>query len=136
MHEIAYAAAALVAYVVISLIVGERFPFSRYLMYAALKDRSEGAVLYLRAGDRFLEPEQIQALWGMDVEALDPTRVPCSQQWIVYEVQRLLNARTTSEPPAKGTQVEAGYRMLRVLPDGQIEETLRPVSEGTATIAS
>ena len=136
MQEIAYAGVALLAYVLISLVVGDRFPFSRYAMYAALKDREEGAVLYLRSGNRFLEPDEVRAVFGVEVDALDPKRVPCSQQWVVYEVQRLLRNRTVTEPPSNGADLEVGYRMLRVDEHGDVHETLRPITSGTASISS
>ncbi len=136
MQEIVYAGVALLVYVVVSLLVGDRFPFSRYIMYAALKDRDEGAVLYLRVGDRFLEPQDLRSVFGLDVDALDPKRVPCSQQWIVYEVQRLLRARAADRPPEGSLPLEVGYRMLRVDKSGQVHEKLRPITRGSALVTS
>jgi hypothetical protein len=128
------AAAAFAIYVAVALVVGDRFLFSRYSMYAKLTSRTEGAVLYARLGDRFVSPDDLDAVHGLDVPALDPTRVPCSQQWAVYEAQRWLESRAVATPPSDGLPVELGWRMLRVDDAGALVERLDPVTAGTGRL--
>jgi hypothetical protein len=134
--EIAVALVACVLYVAVSLVVGDRFPFSKYSMYASLGQRSEGAVLYVQAGACFVSPDQLEAVHGLDVPALDPKRVPCSQQWVVYEAQRWLENHGVDAPPADGVEVEVGYRMLKVEDDGSVSMNLHPVTSGTGKLRS
>lgn len=135
MNEAWIAAVAALAYAVIGLLVGDRFPFSKYSMYARIEGRTRGAVLYLRAGERFVEPAEVLAVSGLDVDALDPKRVPCSQQWLVYEAMRWLSSRTEAESLQDGTELEAGYRMLEIGPDGSLKEELAVVTRGKARLA-
>lgn len=125
------ACAALIVYAAVSLRVGDRFVFSRYSMYAKLTSREEGAVLYVRVGERFVAPDDLDAVHGLDVAALDPTRVPCSQQWVVYEAQRWFTSRTTPEPQPE--PIEVGYRILRVA-GSAVSMELRPLTSGTGRL--
>lgn len=122
---------AMLLYMAISLRVGDRFPFSKYSMYADLRTRDEGAVLYVRLGERFVDPDQLEAVHGLDVEALDPKKRPCSQQWLVYEAQRWLRDHTVASVPDGGELVEVGWRLLRIEPDGSLSERLEPMTRGT-----
>lgn len=132
MTDLLVAAVACALYVAVSLRVGTLFLFSRFSMYAALTTRTEGAVLYVRTGDRFVAPDDLDAVHGLDVPALDPTRVPCSQQWAVYEAQRWFERHATPAPLA--TPIEVGWRMLRVGDDGAVHERLVPVTAGTGRL--
>ena len=134
MIEIEVALVACILYIVISLLVGDRFPFSRYSMYATLTRRQEGAVLYLKMGERFIAADELVEIHGLDVPALDPKRVPCSQQWAVYEAQRWLSAHSVKTAPKDGAPVEAGYRMLRVEADGSISMRLIPLTSGVGRL--
>jgi len=125
---------AAIVYMVISLAVGDRFPFSRYSMYANLTTRKEGAVLYIKAGDAFVAPDDLEAVHGLDVPAMNPRKVPCSQQWLVYEAQRWLDDHRAEAPPDNAVAVEIGYRMLRVEDDGSLSERLDPVTRGTGRL--
>jgi hypothetical protein len=124
---------AAVVYGVVSLIVGDRFPFSRYSMYARLTTRAEGAVLYVRAGERFVAPDDLEVVHGLDIAAIDPKGRPCSQEWLVYEAQRWLKNHAVVAPPEDGIAVEVGYRMLRIDKDG-LHERLEPVTRGTGKL--
>jgi len=128
------ALAAMLVYMAISLLVGDRFPFSKYSMYADLRTRDEGAVLYVRWGERFVDPDQLEAVHGLDVAALDPKQRPCSQQWLVYEAQRWLADHTLASAPDDGEPVEVGFRLLRIEPDGSLHERLEPVTRGVGRL--
>ncbi|MBK7579460.1 MAG: hypothetical protein IPI67_04560 [Myxococcales bacterium] len=125
---------AALVYVVVSLVVGDRFVFSRYKMYADLTTRDEGAVFYLRAGERFVAADELDAVFGLDVDALDPRTRPCSQQWLVYEAQRWLRDHGVPSAPEGGVAIEAGWRMLRVDQAGNLEERLESVTSGTGRL--
>jgi hypothetical protein len=132
--EIEVGLVAFAIYVIVSLAVGDLFPFSRYSMYASLSGREEGAVLYVRAGERFVAPDELVQVHGLDVPALDPKRVPCSQQWVVYEAQRWLETHSVADPPEHGVPVEVGYRMLKVEGDGTVSMRLAPKTAGTGRL--
>ncbi len=129
MTESLIALIAAIAYVLISLAVGDRFPFSRYSMYADLTTREEGAVLYIRAAERFIAPDDLDAVHGIEVSALSPKGIPCSQEWLVHEAQRWLGNHRVDHPPEDGVPVEVGWRMLRVQ-EGAVHERLQPVARG------
>lgn len=128
------ALAGMFVYGVVSLLVGDRFPFSRYSMYARLDQRREGAVLYVRAGERFVVADELEVVHGLDVPALDPKRVPCSQQWLVYEAQRWLTNHSVAAPPEGGIPLELGYRILSVDDAGALSERLAPVTRGSGRL--
>lgn len=134
MEAIVIAAIACIAYVVISLIVGDLFPFSRYSMYAQLTTRKEGAVLYVRVGERFVSPDDLDSFHGLDVPALDPKLVPCSQQWFVYESQRWMDLQRVGSRVEGAVEIEVGYRMLAIDEQGALSERLAPVTRGTARL--
>lgn len=126
---------ACIVYVSISLLVGDFYPFSRYSMYARLTTRKEGAVLYVRAGDAFVSPDDLDAVAGLDVDKIDPQKhgFPTSQEWVTHEAMRWLRARATARID-DGVPVEVGYRMLRVDETGQLHERLQPVTKGSGRL--
>jgi hypothetical protein len=126
---------AAAAYAAISLWLGDFFPFSRYGMYHDLTTRDEGAVLYVSLAGRFIAPEELGAVHGLDLAAIDPKRFPCSQQWLVYEAQRWLGNHSVTAAPTTGEPLEIGYRMLRVDGSGKISVRLQPVTQGTGLLA-
>jgi hypothetical protein len=131
--EVVVALIAALVYIAISLVVGDRFPFSRYAMYADLTRRREGAVLYIRADDRFIAPDDLDAVHGIDVAALNTRGVPCSQEWLVHEAKRWLSTHLVENAPEQAVPVEIGWRMLRV-DDGTVHERLEPVTHGTGRL--
>lgn len=133
MTEVLVGLVAALIYIAISLAVGDRFPFSRYAMYADLTGRKEGAVLYVRAADRFVAPDDLDAVHGIDVAALNPRGVPCSQEWLVHEAKRWLEAHVSEAAPENAVTVEIGWRMLRV-EDGVVHERLQPITHGTGRL--
>jgi hypothetical protein len=114
-------------YALTSWLVGDIFPFSRYAMYAGLRGRTEGAVLYVRVGEAFVDVQEL-----LDFDGVDPAKIqvqgwPCSQEWQVVEARRWVEAH-----PGSGREaVEVGFRVIRVR-EGAIEERLVPVTTGRA----
>lgn len=121
------AAASALVYGGISWVVGDRFPFSRYAMYASLRGRTEGAVLVVRADGREVEFSEITAWSGVDPAAIEPYTVPCSTQWVVIEAQRWIATHTVVDPLP--TVLEVGYRIVRVTREG-FEERYEPRATG------
>lgn len=120
------AACAAVIYGGIAWIVGDRFPFSRYSMYADLGGRREGAVLYVRLGGRDVEFHEVVAWQGVDPAAIEPFSVPCSLHWVVFEAQRWIAEHTGDAT----VPLEIGYRILRVEADGSFSERLEVRAHG------
>ena len=115
------------AYAVTSWLVGDVFPFSRYAMYAKLRGRTEGAVLYVRFDGDFVDVHRLVDFDGVDATRIASAGWPCSLEWQVVEARRWVEAHAGG-----GTEpVEIGFRLIRVR-DGAIEETLSPVTSGRA----
>jgi hypothetical protein len=129
----AIALVACLVYVLVSLAVGDFYPFSRYSMYARLTTRTEGAVLYVKAGEAFVAPDDLDAVCGLDVDAIDPRGVPTSQEWVSHEAMRWLRSRSVGAIEG-GVPIEIGYRMLKVDERGQLHERLAPRTRGTARL--
>ncbi len=128
-----WAAATCFLYVVISLVVGDRFPFSRYSMYASTAGRSHGAVLYCKADGEFVDVHRLDGFAGIDPAAIYPEGLACSLEWKVHEARRFIEqhqAAPGAEPGA--VRVELGYRLLQVDERGVLTQRFRPVAHGTA----
>ncbi|MDP2307392.1 MAG: hypothetical protein Q8P18_15305 [Pseudomonadota bacterium] len=121
---------AALVYGLVSWRVGERFPFSRYAMYADLEDRREGAVLVVHADGREVEFQDVTAWYGITPEAIEPFSVPCSLHWVVFEAQRWIRDRTAASPDGLTVRVEVGYRIFRVTPEGDVVERIAPRASG------
>lgn len=120
--DIAFALTAFLVYGVVSLVVGERFVFSRYSMYARLSGRTVGAIPYIRAGTRWIDADQIDAVFGLDFSALDATGVPCSELWAVAEAERWLRSREVNAPEETFVPIDVGFRFIEITKDGVVDE--------------
>ncbi len=124
------AMSAALVYTAISWVVGDRFPFSRYAMYADLEGRREGAILVVRADGREVAFQQVEAWHGIAPAAIEPFSVPCSLHWVVFEAQRWIGDRTAPNADGLNTALEVGYRILRVSPTGEVSERFEPRGTG------
>ena len=113
---------AATTYFAISWVVGDRFPFSRYAMYADLGGRREGAVLVVRAGGREVAFQDVVAWHGIDPESIDPFKVPCSLHWVVFEAQAWIRDHTVASAEGLAVPIEVGYRIVRVPDVGEVTE--------------
>ncbi len=116
------AAGTALVYAGISWLVGDRFPFSRYAMYADLEGRREGAVLVVRAGGREVGFAEVIAWHGIDPAAIEPFSVPCSLHWVVFETQAWIRDHTAPSADGLTVPLEVGYRILRVPEVGAMSE--------------
>lgn len=127
------ALAAALAYIIISLIVGDFFPFSKHSMYASTAMRDKGAVPLLLAENQPTEIDRYVRFQGIDPNKMYPPGLPCSLEWQVHEAGRWLrNNLDAPDSPPGPVKVSWGFVILRVQPDGSIQERWRPVQEGTA----
>ncbi|MES2642969.1 MAG: hypothetical protein V4850_26025 [Myxococcota bacterium] len=125
---------AAVVYGVISWCVGDRFPFSRYAMYADLEGRREGAVLVVHADGREVEFQDVAAWHGIAPEVIEPFTVPCSLHWVVFEAQKWIRDRTAASPEGLGVRIDVGYRIFRVTPEGDVVERIVPRGSGVGRL--
>lgn len=128
MPEAAIAAIAALAYGAVSWFTGDLFPFSRYSMYAKLRGRTEGAVLYVEVDGVERPFHEVVAWSGIDPERIRADGVPCSLHWVVLETQRWV--RQHQAELADGAEVVVGWHWLRVAPDGGLEHEKRPFLRG------
>jgi len=127
------ALAAALVYMVISLIIGDIFPFSKHSMYASTAMRDKGAVPLMLADNQPAEVDDYVRFTGIDPDRLYPPRLPCSLEWQIHEAGRWFRGNQAEEGSPPGpVKISWGFVILRVQPDGSIQETWRPVQEGTA----
>ena len=132
--EALIALAAGVAYFVISLVVGDRFPFSKHSMYASTAMRSEsGAVPLLLADGKPAAVDRFVRFQGLDPDALYPERLPCSLEWQIHEAGRWFRDKAAEPGDAPGpVKVEWGFVIIKARKDGRLTERWFPIQEGTA----
>ena len=120
-------------YTVISLVVGDRFPFSRYAMYAQPQTRDHGAVPVFLADGAQADAATFHRFSGIDASQLWDEALACSLEWQVHELTRWHGDHAADEGDEAGPiAVQAGYRILRLGEDGRLTETLDIRVEGRA----
>jgi hypothetical protein len=129
--HVAVALVALAVYCLVSLQVGDRFPFSRYVMYAQLKGRTEGAVLGLRVAGKEVPATSLEGFVGLDPSRIDARGYPCSQEWAVHETRRWVEEHQGALPSADSVPVEVGFRIVSVEQFRLLERWV-PLTAGTA----
>lgn len=125
-----WASTAMVVYALISLRVGDWFPFSKYSMYAALSGRVTGAVLYVEADGQPANIVRLDQFSGIDPGHIDPKGHPCSQQWVVWETQRWVAEHLDPNAPGE-VDVEIGFRLVTV-EQFRLSETRVALARGRA----
>jgi len=132
--EIAIAAIAAVAFAVLSLLVGDRFPFSKHSMYASTAARGKtGAVPLFLAHGKPAPIDQYHRFLGLDPDNLYNKDLPCSLEWQTHEAGRWI--RDKSDPPDAEpgpVPVAWGYVIIRVQDDDTLKETWLQKQTGTA----
>ncbi|GDX80548.1 hypothetical protein LBMAG42_23590 [Deltaproteobacteria bacterium] len=114
MTGVLWALGAGLVYAAIALRFPDRYPFATYSMYAKLRDRVEGAVLYVRVGEELVSIGALEAFAGLDAALVTPKGYPCSQEWVVWETRRWIEANLATEARPDAVDVEVGFRILRV----------------------
>ncbi len=127
----AVALLALAVYFAVSWRVGDRFPFSRYVMYAKLRGRTEGAVLSVRVAGQEVAPTSLEAFVGIDPAQIRPDGFPCSQEWVVHETRRWVEDHPGEADSADAVAVEFGFRIV-TMERFVLAERWVPLAAGTA----
>lgn len=132
--EILIALAAGAAYFIISLLVGDRFPFSKHSMNASTAVRKEaGAVPLLLADGKPAAVDDYDRFQGLDPDAMYPDGLPCSLEWQIHEAGRWIRDKTADSEDAPGpVKVEWGFVLVKARKDGRLTERWHPLQEGTA----
>jgi hypothetical protein len=116
-----------------SLALGERFPFSRFSMYADVAGRAEGAVPVFLADGEPASPHAFTGFAGIDPDGLLPRDIPCSLEYVVADAARWIRTHPASEGRrGEGARFQVGYRILTIDARGGLSERLRIVAEGRA----
>jgi hypothetical protein len=123
---------AFALYLGASLLAGERFPFSRYDMYASLGDRKVGAVLAFRVDGNDVDVRRFDRFAGFDPANLLPEDTPCSMEYAVEDARRWMEAhRAAADAPPGPVRLEIGYWWITV-EGGRIVRDFRPIGEAMA----
>jgi len=132
--EVLVALAGFIAYFVISLVVGDRFPFSKHSMYASTAVRNEsGAVPLLLAGGKPAAVDRYERFQGLDPDKLYPDGLPCSLEWQIHEAGRWIRDKAAPDGDAPGpVKVEWGFVIVKARKDGRLTERWFALQEGTA----
>jgi hypothetical protein len=128
------ARAALIAFVLYlagAFALGDRFPFSRYDMYAASARRDRGAVPLFLADGVPTEIHDWDRFAGLD-GTLVPDDLPTSLRHAIDEAERwIAQHRAPEGAPPGPVRIQVAVRLLSV-DDGVLRESTRIVAEGTA----
>lgn len=127
-----WALGAGLVYSAIALRFPDRYPFATYSMYAKLRDRVEGAVLYVRVGEELVSIGALEAFAGLDPALVTPAGYPCSQEWVVWEARRWIETNLVGEARPGAVDVEVGFRILRV-ENFVLNERRVPLASGRAS---
>jgi hypothetical protein len=128
-----WAPLAAVAYFLLSLLIGDRFPFSAYKMYASTAQRTEGAVIVCFADGALASVDDYERFAGIDPAAIYPRGLACSLEWQVNEHRRWIERHVAPTGAPDGpVRIDIGYRLLAVDAAGRVSERIRVVARGTA----
>lgn len=125
---------AFALFFVVSAILGEVFPFSRFEMYCESGYR-RGGVLVFRADGREVSIDDYDAFAGFDVGALRyPPGEHFESEYKLDEVRHALEShRAQGEVPASAVRFEIGVRIVEAASDGpRVVEAFAPMAEGRA----
>ncbi|MDP2314654.1 MAG: hypothetical protein Q8P41_17250 [Pseudomonadota bacterium] len=125
-----WALGAFALYVSGGLLLGERFPFSRFTMYADIAPRDRGAVPFFLANGKAAEPHDFRGFHGLSAGGFSaPEGVVGTLGYIVAERAAWVVAHPAGS--AGPVDITVGYDLVRV-EDGRVLHDLRITAEGTA----
>ena len=110
---------------------GNRFPFSKFELYAEAANRDAGAVPVFFADGHEAKIWEYTGFQGLDPSGFLPADIPTSLTWMVEEAQRWVQEHASAEE-AGPVKVAFGFRVLRIGADNLIEEEVRILQEGSA----
>lgn len=133
MRPLSWAFFAFAAYLLFSLTLGIRFPFSTYPMYADSGGRTEGAVPLFLANGQAVNITDFVNFQGIDPDAILPAGIACSMHYRVEEARQWLRHHAAPTGTAKGPiAIQIGYRIVRLDGNRPIAWSERIVAQGTA----
>ena len=132
--EVLIAAVAAALYGLVSLVIGNRFPFSKHAMYATTANRKgRGAVPLLWADHQVASIDRFDRIAGLDPDTLYPKGMPCSLEWQIHEAARWIrNHRAAPDSPPGPVKVVWGFVVVHVQDDGTLTEEVVELQSGTA----
>ena len=126
-----WALGALLLQLALAAWVGERFPISRYSMYASNAPHERGAVPVVLANGEPADVEDFVDFSGLDLVRWSPPE-PCSLEYILADARRWIEAH-----PGSGGDVEIGLAFVVVtLADGALHEETVVLQRGRARRAA
>jgi len=123
---------ATIVYVILSWILGERLPFSRYAMYSGAAQRTEGAVPIFLVDGKPANVLDYDHFTGLDVRQINSDGWPCFTLREVHETHRWIADNTVEDALDQGKPAAWGYALYSVDEDGQISHRQQLLTEGTA----
>ncbi len=112
------AAAGFVAYLLVSLLVGEWFPFTQLPMYSELSGYRTSQVLVCRLAGEEIPCDGLQHVEGVSPRAIQPLKGRrFSMGYRIQELRAQLE-RQGDAPPGEGSAFEVGFRPVDMGPDG------------------
>jgi hypothetical protein len=119
-------------YFLVSSWIGDVFPFSKYAMYADSATRTHGAVPVFFADGKEARIDDYHRFVGIDTSRMYPRELQCSLEWRVNEMRRWFDNHAAEGGDAGTSDVEFGFRILKVDDRGQLDESLKITATGTA----
>jgi hypothetical protein len=112
--------------------VGERFPFSRFSMYAGVAPRTQGAAPVFVVDGRIETIVSYDRFVGLDPDALvQPTGIPSTLDFRVLQMRSWVRGHGIHDGGCP-SRAELGFLVFSQRTDGGLDQDLRVVSSGTA----
>jgi len=110
----------------------DAFVISSYRMYSPTADRDHGAMPTFR-----VEGVQARLIDYHRFSGIDPVQVhwgeyACSHQWMVHEARRWIEEHPDDGSGGPTVEVDWGFRIFRVSPEGHVSDDYVPIVRGRA----
>lgn len=120
-------------YLVGCYVVGYRFPFDKFELYAGIGNRDHAAVPLFLVEDQEANIWDYHQFTALDSDAFLNDTIPTSVTWMAEEAARWVRNHPKPEGVAEGPhRVQWGYRLLRIDSQGEIIEERLVLTEGHA----
>ena len=120
-------------YILGCYVIGYRFPFDKFELYAGIANRDHAAVPIFFADDEEANIWDYHQFSSIDPDAFLNDTIPTSVTWMVEEAAQWVRNHIESDNVDQGPhRVKWGFRMLRIDDKGEIIEEQLILSEGYA----
>ena len=113
-------------------LLGGRYPFYKFELYAAAGGRKEGALPVFFADRQECDIGQYDGFSALKLEAFDFTGVPTSVQWMVEEAARWVAENPANSRGQGPVEIAFGFRYMSVGDKGRIQERIEWRTRGYA----